>query len=127
MVDLHDGLVKEVHYINDNYVDRDRSMEYREKAQVRMLIQKQGIPANFLELIFEGVSTLVLSPHEIIFEAEIKETGVDSPERSKFHFEFCYSEIEFDRMMWREVPDWYGPEARFGEDFRPPPIMTEEW
>lgn len=69
---FHDSCIKEAKYISGAYVDEKRSMyPINNQRRLKVIIQRQSKDASMIELEFEGLKYLKLSPLDCDFTCEI--------------------------------------------------------
>ena len=66
---FHDGIVKEMHIMNNAFVRDDLAMSCEFSYDIRMLIQRQYVNPSAIEFIFLNVQSLLMK-HEIIMNAQ---------------------------------------------------------
>lgn len=115
---FHDGIVKEVHWVNRDFVNKSLSMMPYQLAQVRMLVQRQWAEPSAVEMRFENVWRVQLDTVDFVFGSEASvemSSRTLGQARSLLVLKMENSEIAFERMRWRDASEWMGPEARFGQ------------
>ncbi|RYG45825.1 hypothetical protein EON79_11675 [bacterium] len=117
VVSFHDGIVKEVHWVNRDHIDASLAMSPYRLADARMLVQRQGGDPSAVELYFERIWRCDLNTVDFIFESKAATvTSVDSlgPTISLLRLDLESTTLAFERMFWRETSDWMGSDVRFG-------------
>lgn len=121
---FHDSCVREIHVATGHYVNQDLRMTVDWRTNVRMLVQRQFRNPSAIELNFDDVISLHLSPpppncESIIFNAALfvrdgvyywAENSLWKPERA------CDGEttwIAARNAYWRDASDWLGPRLRY--------------
>jgi hypothetical protein len=121
---FHDSCVREIHVATGHYVDQDLRMTVDWRTNVQMLVQRQYRNPCAIELRFDGVTGMHVSPpprdcESVISDAAFfvqdgtyywAESGLWRPERS------CGCEatwIAARQVYWREASDWLGPRLRY--------------
>lgn len=121
---FHDGCVREVHVATGHFVGENLSMSVGWRTTVHMLVQRQIRQFSAIELRFEEVVALKLSPptpnyESIIFRAaflflngvfywaESDDWSPDSPEPNDLTW------IAARRAWWRDASEWMGPTLRY--------------
>ncbi|MCS1350867.1 hypothetical protein [Mechercharimyces sp. CAU 1602] len=123
---LHDGLIKEMHIINEAYVDSDLSMSADFQYNLRILIQKQWKNPSAIEILLGNVSKLDLVESNYLSNAfgEYKENKMNGKKTIKLDFD-C-NRITCSRMLYRDASNWMGRESRFGEEIVLSSLMPVE-
>ena len=112
---FHDGILKEVHWRNRDWIDEDLTMRPNSLADARMLVQRQWRSPSAVELMFENVWRMRLDTVGFVFDSEGKEemsSDLGEPRRLLV-LQIENSEIAFERMKWRDASEWMGPDSRF--------------
>jgi hypothetical protein len=121
---FHDGCVREIHIATGHYVDQDLSMTVDWRTNVRMLVQRQYRDPSAIELRFDSVISMHLSPpppncESIIIDAAFfvrdgiyywADNSLWKPERA------CDGNttwIAARHVYWRDASDWLGPRPRY--------------
>jgi hypothetical protein len=124
--DFHDACVRELHVVTGHYVDSNLSMHMDWRTTLHMLVQRQYAEHSAIELRFEEVVGLHVSPPppdssaNIISAALFLRDGVlywaDSgdwtPESSELGEVTWVAAL---KASWRDASDWLGPDPRYGE------------
>jgi len=114
---FHDGIIKEVHWVNNDHICEDLSMLPYQRARVRMLVQRQRKNPSAVELVFEDVWRMRLDTLSFIFDSDLaaeeppKGFGADGLPLLVLKMES--SEVVFAQMRWRDASEWMGTELRF--------------
>ena len=124
---FHDGCIREIHVVTGHSVDENLAMTCDWPTTVRMLVQRQNRNPSAIELRFDEVVELRLSPPppdyvQIIFECHFSfEEGVfywaddvRFDAQSKEHYD--YSWISARRVWWRDASQWMGETLRYSSD-----------
>lgn len=114
---FHDGIVKEVHWLNRDHVWEDLKMLPYRLSSVRMLVQRQWKNPSAVEMMFDDVYRLHLD-WQFVFASEAStETappGFGWDDRTLLVLKMELNEVAFGSMRWRDASEWMGPEPRFG-------------
>jgi hypothetical protein len=84
---FHDGLVKEVRFVDDTYVDERRNMVFGRESVLSVFIQLQDDVQPAAELLFHGVRQIVLDPAVEVTPGTVVTSGND------LVFEFLSCEV----------------------------------
>ncbi|RXZ81968.1 hypothetical protein EBB07_13145 [Paenibacillaceae bacterium] len=125
---FHDSCIKEMYLWTDHYVDEDLSMSLsvNRDHRVRLLIQRQDIAPSTIELLFEEITHIYLSPspenHDsLIYEATfLFRNGLFywaddrnwDPEGKHRFAEVNW--ISSKKVKWRDASAWIGKKLRYG-------------
>ncbi|CAN5472785.1 hypothetical protein BH11ARM1_BH11ARM1_11220 [soil metagenome] len=109
---FHDGVIKEVHWVNRSFVSKNLRMAVEEQASVRMLVQRQWPNPSAIEILFEGVTGLELDSTNFIYYADPKQTDDGILELT-----LSGSWIAFKSFRWRDASDWMDESTHFGLDW----------
>lgn len=124
---FHDGCVREIHVATGHYVAQDLAMGVDWRTTVHMLIQRQFRNLSAIELRFEEITGLMVSPPPPDYEAIIRHAafflrdGVfywadggewtpELPDRDG------YTWVAGRRAFWRDVSDWLGSDLRYRKE-----------
>ncbi|MCW5941655.1 MAG: hypothetical protein KIS66_05455 [Fimbriimonadaceae bacterium] len=121
---FHDGVLKEVHWVNRDHVSASLAMVPYRLADARVLGQRQWANPSAVEIYFEGVWRLSLDTVDFIFgtTAGTAESSAQiGPPRPLLTLDLESSHIAFERMFWRDASGWIDAEPRFGP-FEPPTV-----
>ncbi|RYG32003.1 hypothetical protein EON81_21655 [bacterium] len=114
---FHDGILKEIHWVNRQFVDASLSMQAYRLSDVRMLVQRQWADLSAVEMRFEGVWKFTVDSVGWI-DGAIARTELSSamlgPPRELLVLDFEDSVISFESMKWRDASEWIGVPSRFG-------------
>lgn len=105
---FHDGVIKEMHWINNDFVSDDLHLMPSQGSTARLLIQRQFDDPSAVEMELQGIKSIFLDTREFVDDsAAITEGGllVLAIEDSRFIFE---------QMTYRFVSEWMGEALRFG-------------
>src|SRR4029078_2351127 len=69
---FHDGVVKEVHWINGDHVDEELSMRPYQPAHARVLVQRQFKDPSAVELRFYDLGWMRLDARDFVFDSAAK-------------------------------------------------------
>jgi hypothetical protein len=116
MIQIHDGLIKELHLLNSAYVDCQKIMDLNFSYSVRILLHSTADPIAVELLLGE-----VLELHLI---AQTTEIGLDKVEMEwepltgfkKIILVLGENTITSRRLLYREASNWTGNFSRFGEE-----------
>ena len=113
---FHDGIIKEIHWVNRDFVNFNLGMKPYKLAEARILVQRQWRDPSAVEMTFTDVWRLNLDTVELIFESaarmEQSSSSVGKP-RQLLVLTMEDSEIAFSKMRWRDASDWMGETVRF--------------
>lgn len=121
---FHDGCIRELHAVTGHFVDENLSMSCHRPTTIYMLVQRQRREPSVLELRFEEVVELRMSPPPadyvaIIFQALfVLEDGVfywydDHRWNLQSGQQNDYTWIAARRVFWRDKSEWMGPSLRY--------------
>ena len=114
---FHDGIIKEVHWVNRDSIAENLMMTPYTLSDARMLVQRQWREPSAVEIVFESIWRLKLETVGFVFSttAGTEESSVElGPSRQLLTLDFENAEVAFERMKWRDASDWMGPDLRFG-------------
>ena len=121
---FHDSCVREIHVATSHYVDQDHRMHFDWRNSVQILVQRQFRNPSAIELRFDGVTGLHVSPPKpncdsIIFDAAFflregvfywAESSLLEPDDSSVGETMW---VAARRVFWRDASDWLGPRLRY--------------
>lgn len=121
---FHDSCLREIHVATGHYVDEDLLMTVDWRTNVRMLVQRQFRNPSVIELKFDGVIAMHLSPpppncDSIIFDAAFfvrdgiyywAESSLWKPDGTR---DGKTTWIAARHAYWRDASDWLGPRLRY--------------
>jgi len=124
--DFHDGCVREIHVSTDQYVDRELNMHFDRRTTVHMLVQRQFSDPSAIELRFEEVVALRVSPPRPNYDAVIMDAACllrdgilywadDGRWTPESQLEDC-TWVAARRGWWRDASEWLGPDLRYRQD-----------
>ena len=105
---FHDGIIKEIHWVNSQFVDEEFSMSVTGLPSVRVLVQTQWEDPKAVEMTMINVRRMYLDTQEFVFDSHA--STVD--EQLRLDIQDSY--FEFERATYRCV-DWLGDTIRFAE------------
>lgn len=122
---FHDSCLKEMYMWTGAYVSEELSMAMSSGTNVRMLFQRQYENPSAIELLFEGVVKINITPSpenydSIILGASlVQQDGVfywadDSGWTPDTTFPYEVSWISAKCVKWRDVSSWMGEKMRYG-------------
>ena len=120
---FHDGCVREIHVATGHHVDQNLSMTVDWRTTVHMLIQRQFVNPSAIELRFEEVVGLSVSPPSpnsgaVIFDAALllrdgmfywADDGRWTPDGDRDDTTW----VAARKLYWRDASEWMGPELRY--------------
>lgn len=112
---FHDGIIKEVHWINRDYVAESLSMRAYQLADASMLVQRQWAEPSAVEIQFESVWKMHLDTVNFVFDSSAgteMSSATLGDARSLLVLNIEYSSVAFEKMRWRDASDWMGPDVR---------------
>lgn len=110
---FHDGILKEVHWVNRDFVATDLSMHPYKGSDLRMLIQRQAETPSAVELTLFDVRRLSIDMHEDWISHATATTPKDSLVLECFGLnKHPVATFAFHHLEYRFVDDWLGPEPR---------------
>lgn len=112
----HDGILKEVHWVNNDFVHADLTMSPYRLANLRMLVQRQVANLSAVEFKLFNVWEVHLDTTSFIFEGSARldvSNEVLGVPRALLRLEFDASWFTFETMEWRDASEWMGDEVRF--------------
>ena len=128
---FHDGMTKEMHFLNIGFVEADGAMQGH-RFDLRMLVQTQWEP-HAAELIFVGIQSFELKDPREYWGAngKVNRDPKTGNQQIRFQFDSVLS-VSAEKLFWRERPDWTGRTPRFGVDIPlpeavPARIIQDEW
>ncbi len=121
---FHDGCVREIHVATGHFVGENLSMSVDWQTTVHMIVQRQFREFSAVELRFEEVTGLNVSPpppncesiifgaaflllNGIFYWAESAEWSPGAPDSLEFTW------IAARRAWWRNASEWMGPTLRY--------------
>jgi hypothetical protein len=111
---FHDGCVREMHVATGHYVRPDLSMRLDWRTTVHMLVQRQFAAPSAIEMRFEEVVELRITPPApddaaVIFRAEMRVKGgvVRWEDDNKA------TRVAARKVYWRDASEWMGAELRY--------------
>lgn len=124
---FHDGCLREVHIATGHFVKKDLSMTVDWRTTAHMLVQRQFQPFSAIELRFEEIVGLKLSPptpryesiiyraafllsNGVFYWAESADWSPDSLQPDDVTW------IAARRAWWRDASEWLGPTLRYRTD-----------
>lgn len=123
---FHDSCLREMYMWTGTYVNEDLSMVVRGDldTKVKLLFQRQDANPSAIELLFEQVTAIHMSPspenadsiiyHAIILKYEDQFYWADDyqwhPQENR---DACSSWISAKTVKWREVNTWMGEKLRY--------------
>ncbi len=105
---FHDGIIKEMHWVNNGFIAPDLGMRLTDTATARVLVQRQFRNPSAVELVFHGLKWLNLDNIGMVFESEASQSG------KLLVFRIGASEFHFESMSYRFASVWMGEASRFG-------------
>ena len=114
---FHDGIIKEVHWVNRDWVGENLRMAPYKLADARMLVQRQWREPSAVEIVFESIWRLKLDTVSFVFSTTAgteESSTMLGPSRPLLTLEIEDTEVAFERMKWRDASDWMGADLRFG-------------
>lgn len=112
----HDGILKEVHWVNSDFVHADLTMSPYRLGSLRMLVQRQVANFSAVEFKLFNVWEVHLYTTSFIFEGSARldvSNEVLGVPRALLQLEFDASWFTFETMEWRDASEWMGDEVRF--------------
>lgn len=103
---FHDGILKELHWVNLAYIGDDLGMRVCQGSCARLVIQRQYRNPSAVELHIEGMQHFDIDARDFVF-------GSQACEREGFlclSIETC--RFVFARLRYRFASDWMGPSMR---------------
>jgi len=123
---FHDSCIKESYMWTEHYVNEDLVMRLSVKrdVRVRILIQRQCLNPSAIELMFEEVTKILITPSpedydSLIYEATFLHTNGTfywADDRSWIPDEQGFSSgnwISSKKVKWRDASDWMGKTLRY--------------
>lgn len=114
---FHDGILKEIHWINGDHVGASSSMLTYKLSSARLLVQRQWKSPSAVEIVLDRVWTVTLDTSAWIYDSvartERSSSFLGEP-RDLLVLDLDGSTFSFERMRWRDASEWMGPEPRFG-------------
>lgn len=116
---FHDGVIKEMHWVNHDFIRPDLSMMSNRGACARILIQRQWENPSAVELRLFEILRITLDTRDFVFDSN----GTSEP-NGFLVLQIEDSEFVFRKMRYRFVSDWLGNDLRFGSDlpWEPPAL-----
>ncbi|OXM82283.1 hypothetical protein CF651_31760 [Paenibacillus rigui] len=124
---FHDACLKELYLWTEHYVDFNYSMGVSDKLdnRIRTLFQRQWQNPSAIELLFEEVIKLSISPSpenydSIIYEGTfLYDNGIfywadDRNWNPNKKLDYKVNWIAARKVSWREVSNWMGKQQRYG-------------
>lgn len=124
---FHDACLKELYMWTEHYVDTDLSMSINDQLdhRIRALFQRQAENPSAIEMLFEEVTQLCITPSPGGYDSIIYESTLCyrdglfywaddrnwSPERKS---DYSVNWISARKVSWREVSHWMGKGQRYG-------------
>ncbi|MDF2557849.1 MAG: hypothetical protein K0R71_1677 [Bacillales bacterium] len=122
---FHDSCLKELYLWTGSYVNEKLSMGMTLGTNVRILFQRQFINPSAIELLFEDVSQVHMTPPPENYDSIIYGASL-LIEDELFYWADVYdwmpndnienevSWISSKRLKWRDVSSWMGKKMRYG-------------
>ena len=124
---FHDGCLREVHAATGAYVQEDLSMTMDWATTVRVFVQRQFANPSAIEMRFDEVVGLRLSPPPpnydaviyhaaffirdgIFYWADNEDWKPESPDNGDSTW------VSARKVFWRDASNWLGPEMRYLAD-----------
>jgi hypothetical protein len=120
---FHDAMTKELHVLNNGFVESGGAMQMGHRFDLRLLVQTQWEP-HAVELIFVGVQNLELKDPGEYWAAtgRVNSDRKTGNQQVRFQFDGALS-VHAERLFWRERPDWIGRTPRFGAEVPLPDVV----
>lgn len=121
---FHDGIIKEIHWVNNDYVSPELRMRCYQFASARMLVQRQKERPSAVEIQFENIEGLHIDTVQLATASSARSESRTMPyatARNLLTLQIEQTEIVFEKLRWRDASDWMGPELRFTP--QPPEIF----
>jgi hypothetical protein len=112
---FHDGIIKEIHWVNSQHVGEDFSMWVEGLPSARVLVQTQWADPGAVELTLFNVRKMYLDTEQFVFDSQ--SSTVDDYLR----LDIQDSYFEFESATYRSV-DWLGETIRYSETNANPAI-----
>ncbi|MBZ5724336.1 MAG: hypothetical protein LAP87_05005 [Acidobacteriia bacterium] len=126
---FHDACVRKIHVATGHYVVQDLSMSVDWRTSVHLLVQRQFPNPSAVELRFEEVVGLKVSPpppdcesivlrvafflrDRVFYWAENSDWSPESTVRDEITW------VAARRAWWRDASEWMGPDLRYREELR---------
>lgn len=75
---FHDGCIKEIKYISGSYVDKNLSIfPINNKRNLYVIIQRQCNKLSTIELLFQGICKMNLTPHNEEYDCVIHKASME--------------------------------------------------
>ncbi|SFS45617.1 hypothetical protein [Marininema halotolerans] len=113
---FHDGLIKEIHVLNDAFISSDSSIYLNFHYNLRMLIQRQMSNPSAIEFILGNVTNLKLHKSEEIWSSYCKVSIDETNSSQQILLDLDNNRFICSRLFYRDASNWMGPESRFGEE-----------
>ncbi|AHV98795.1 hypothetical protein G5B47_15265 [Paenibacillus sp. 7124] len=124
---FHDACLKELYMWTEHYVDFDLSMSISDKldTRIRALFQRQWENPSALELLFEEVTRLSITPSTenydsiiydgtLLYKAGLFYWADDKNWTPGKETNYGVNWIAAKKVSWREVSQWMGKQQRYG-------------
>lgn len=115
---FHDGVIKEVHWVNRDYVSQELSLLPNQLADARLLIQRQWENPAAVEIYMCRVWEMNLDtyhPAESSRITRVEEWHDEGEARRSFELKITDSTFQFELLFWRDASHLLGPSIQFGE------------
>lgn len=113
---FHDGVLKEVHWVNQDFVNEALCLLPEQLATARLLVQRQWKDPSAVEIVLKRVWSLKLDTVAFIFDsmASTEPTPPGEPPLQLLRLDLEASVMTFERMYWRDASEMMGADVRFG-------------
>ena len=124
---FHDGCVREIHVATGYYVEEDLAMTVDWRTTVHMLVQRQFREPSAIELRFEEIIGLMVSPPPPDYEAIIRHAAFFLREGVIYWADGAewtpeladrdeYTWVAARRAFWRDASHWLGSDLRYRQE-----------
>ena len=116
---FHDGVVKEIHWVNGDCVDERLDLKTQQHSCARLLVQRQWDDPSAVEIKLYGVGWMHVDARECVIES-----GCKASKEGLLLLEIERSEFAFKRMSYRFESSWMGDSVRLGESWVEEPTTS---
>src|ERR1044072_9013728 len=124
---FHDGVLKEIHWVNGDHVSESLSLLPCRLSNARMLVQRQANQPSAVEIYFQNIWSITLDTVDFIFESTAEHESPKTLLDKQLHLlrlNLEGSRIVFERLYWRDASDFMGYDVRFGPFTAPLPVSN---
>lgn len=110
---FHDGIIKEMHWVNRDFIDSNLAMRPYTFSLATILVQRQWKEPSAVLIVFDRMHSLTLDTNDFVFDSDCEFS------EDLLILNIQQSTFKFKSMSYEFKSEWMGIDVRLGSESSP--------